>query len=96
MNQKQDLLAPLLMSMLQQVSGLWQFFFIYKKLLTFSTMINLDVSPSSDRGAILLKESVYSAIGICAYNLYDYIDFDSWFASKLFHEANSNDSMSPL
>jgi hypothetical protein len=36
---------------------------------------------------ILLKDAVYSAIQLGAYNLYDFVDFDAWFLNKLSHEA---------
>jgi hypothetical protein len=32
---------------------------------------------------VLAKEAVYNAAGVGAYELYDYVDFSSWFQSTL-------------
>ncbi|KAJ3045833.1 Importin-11 [Rhizophlyctis rosea] len=40
-----------------------------------------------DPKALLLKDAVYCAIGLCAHDLYDYVDFDSWYNTRLVHEA---------
>ncbi|KAJ3078402.1 Importin-11, partial [Quaeritorhiza haematococci] len=37
--------------------------------------------------ALLVKDAVYNACGLAANDLHDYVDFDSWFAGRLGHEA---------
>ncbi|KAJ3041390.1 Importin-11 [Rhizophlyctis rosea] len=41
----------------------------------------------NDPKSILLKDAVYAIAGLCAHDLYDYVDFDSWFRSRLIAEA---------
>nr|XP_023029960.1 importin-11 [Leptinotarsa decemlineata] len=46
---------------------------------------NILVSPE-DMPAILKKDAVYNAVGLCAFDLYDEIDFDGWFMNTLLQE----------
>lgn len=46
----------------------------------------LQLSPSSDVRDILIKESIYNAVGLVAFHLFDDVDFDSWFTSQLIYE----------
>lgn len=53
----------------------------------------IQLSPSSSVNDILIKESIYNAVGLVAFHLFDDIDFDSWFTSQLLvelklHEPN--------
>ena len=41
--------------------------------------------------ALLLKEAVYNAAGLAACELYEYIDYDSWYSSQLLHEMSVTD-----
>ena len=41
--------------------------------------------------ALLLKEAVYNAAGLAACELYEYIDYDSWYSSQLLHEMSVAD-----
>ncbi|KAJ3022476.1 UNVERIFIED_CONTAM: Importin-11 [Siphonaria sp. JEL0065] len=68
MSKHRDVLAPTLITMLQQVT---------------------DVNPGSDSNAILLKDSVYSAVAFCSYDLYDYLEFDNWFETRLLPESTT-------
>ena len=43
------------------------------------------VDPN-DLRAILLKDAVYNAVGLAAFNLYDEVDFDQWFSTTLRQE----------
>lgn len=43
--------------------------------------------------SILLREGCYRAIGISAFQLYDYIDFSSWFNNQLIKQLNLSQSM---
>lgn len=52
---------------------------------------NMLVSPD-DMQAILKKDAVYNAVGLCAFELYDEIDFDSWFVNTLFQELKIKDN----
>ncbi|KAI8613772.1 armadillo-type protein [Chytriomyces sp. MP71] len=67
-NKNREVLAPMLVSMLQQVA---------------------EVGPTSDTNAIRLKDAVYSAVAFCSYDLYDYLEFDSWFESRLLPESTA-------
>lgn len=40
-------------------------------------------SPAPD---ILIKESIYNAVGLTAFHLFDDVDFDNWFTSQLLYE----------
>ncbi|KAJ3192098.1 Importin-11, partial [Entophlyctis luteolus] len=46
-----------------------------------------DLSPQSNSSAILLKDAVYAAVGYCAYDLFDFMEFDQWFEQKLLKEC---------
>ncbi|XP_071587673.1 importin-11 isoform X4 [Heliangelus exortis] len=39
-----------------------------------------------DTGAILIKDAVYNAVGLAAYELFDSVDFDQWFKNQLLAE----------
>ncbi|XP_040277260.1 importin-11 [Bufo bufo] len=43
-------------------------------------------TPLEDLNAILIKETVYNAVGLTAYELFDTVDFDEWFKSQLLGE----------
>ncbi|TPX34316.1 hypothetical protein SmJEL517_g03017 [Synchytrium microbalum] len=45
--------------------------------------------PDTDPRCILLRDAVYSAVGLCAQDLYDLVDFDSWFTGRLIAEATN-------
>lgn len=47
--------------------------------------------PDADLQAILLKEAVYKAVGLAAYELYDEVDFDSWYSTHLLQELKISD-----
>jgi hypothetical protein len=38
---------------------------------------------------ILIKEAVYTAVGLVAYDLYDEVDFDNWFTGSLCQEISN-------
>jgi hypothetical protein len=38
--------------------------------------------------SILMKEAVYSAVGLCSHDLYDYLDFDEWSLTLLTESQN--------
>ncbi|CAH1155509.1 unnamed protein product [Phaedon cochleariae] len=42
--------------------------------------------PPEDMQGILKKDAVYNAVGLCAFDLYDEIDFDQWFVNTLLQE----------
>ncbi|KAJ3074453.1 Importin-11 [Podochytrium sp. JEL0797] len=73
MSKHRDVLAPVVMAMLQQVA---------------------EVSPTSNSESILLKDAVYSAAAYCSYDLYDYVDFDPWFETRLLPESITQPSPS--
>ncbi|XP_072393190.1 importin-11-like [Diabrotica undecimpunctata] len=52
---------------------------------------NVLVSPN-DMQAILKKDAVYNAVGLCAFDLYDAIDFDAWFTNTLYQELKVKDN----
>lgn len=52
---------------------------------------NVLVSPDDMQG-ILKKDAVYNAVGLCAFDLYDEVDFDSWFMNTLFQELKIKDN----
>ncbi|XP_053557296.1 importin-11 [Bombina bombina] len=43
-----------------------------------------------DRNALLIKDTVYNAVGLAAYELFDSVDFDEWFKSQLLGELRVN------
>lgn len=46
----------------------------------------LQLSESSEVNDILIKESIYNAVGLTAFHLFDEVDFDSWFNMQLLYE----------
>ncbi|KAJ3319161.1 Importin-11 [Blyttiomyces sp. JEL0837] len=54
-----------------------------------------EVTPAADLKSILLKEAIYSAVALGAYELHDYMDFDSWLDSKLMSEAQIGNNVNP-
>ncbi|KAM9263124.1 importin-11 isoform 3-T4 [Morus bassanus] len=50
-----------------------------------------------DTSAILIKDAVYNAVGLAAYELFDSVDFDQWFKSQLLAELQvSHDRYKPI
>lgn len=47
---------------------------------------SIQLTPTSDIQDILIKESIYNAVGLTAFHLFDDVDFDSWFTSQLVYE----------
>ncbi|KAG8598777.1 hypothetical protein GDO81_002737 [Engystomops pustulosus] len=43
-------------------------------------------TPLEDLNAILIKDTVYNAVGLAAFELFDSVDFDEWFRSQLLGE----------
>ncbi|CAM5144995.1 unnamed protein product, partial [Natator depressus] len=39
-----------------------------------------------DTNALLIKDAVYNAVGLAAYELFDSVDFDQWFKNQLLAE----------
>ncbi|XP_046727082.1 importin-11 isoform X1 [Silurus meridionalis] len=50
------------------------------------------VSDGEDSVQMLMKDSVYNAVGLAAYELFDSVDFDQWFKNQLLVELQCNDS----
>lgn len=48
----------------------------------------ITLTPESDLRDILLKDAIYNAAGISAFNLFDEVDFDAWFTNQLIQEAS--------
>lgn len=46
---------------------------------------SIQLTPESTQD-ILIKESIYNAVGLTAFHLFDDVDFDSWFTSQLVYE----------
>ncbi|XP_066195700.1 importin-11 [Sylvia atricapilla] len=47
--------------------------------------------------AILIKDAVYNAVGLAAYELFDSVDFDQWFKNQLLAELQvSHDRFKPI
>ncbi|CAH1127188.1 unnamed protein product [Ceutorhynchus assimilis] len=44
------------------------------------------IVPPENMPEILKKDAVYNATGLCAFDLYDEVDFDLWFRNTLVHE----------
>ncbi|KFU95493.1 Importin-11 [Chaetura pelagica] len=50
-----------------------------------------------DTSAILIKDAVYNAVGLAAYELFDSVDFDQWFKNQLLAELQvSHNSYKPI
>ncbi|KAJ7409525.1 Importin-11 [Willisornis vidua] len=50
-----------------------------------------------DTNAILIKDAVYNAVGLTAYELFDSVDFDQWFKNQLLAELQvSHDRYKPI
>jgi len=47
-----------------------------------------NVDSSKDLSVVLCKDAVYCAVGLASYELYDFIDFDNWFMTKLIADLN--------
>lgn len=50
----------------------------------------LQLTESSNAQDILIKESIYNAVGLVAFHLFDDVDFDLWFMSQLYSELKLN------
>lgn len=62
-------------------------------------MVHSLPSPSSlqDLSTILIKDTVYNAVGLAAYELFDSLDFDQWFEKQLLAELQvDHPSYKPL
>nr|CAI5838056.1 unnamed protein product [Callosobruchus analis] len=49
------------------------------------------VSPDDITG-ILKKDAIYNAVGLCAFDLYEEVDFDQWFTTTLLQELKIRDN----
>ncbi|XP_076251460.1 importin beta11 [Rhynchophorus ferrugineus] len=62
----------------------------YKDVLTpvVLEMINTSnvIVPPDDMSQILKKDAIYNAAGLCAFDLFDEVDFDQWFSNTLVQE----------
>lgn len=47
---------------------------------------SLQLTEGSEIQDILIKESIYNAVGLTAFHLFDDVDFDAWFTSQLVFE----------
>lgn len=47
---------------------------------------SIQLLPTSGIQDILIKESIYNAVGLTSFHLFDDVDFDSWFTKQLVHE----------
>ncbi|BBN14841.1 importin-11 [Marchantia polymorpha subsp. ruderalis] len=70
-----EMLAPLVVEMLKQASD---------NCPPAAPDADMQITP-----ALLLKEAVYNAVGVANYDLYDYIDFKSWYDSCLAQELHN-------
>ncbi|VEN37849.1 unnamed protein product [Callosobruchus maculatus] len=52
---------------------------------------NALVSPDDING-ILKKDAIYNAVGLCAFDLYEEVDFDQWFTTTLLQELKIKDN----
>ncbi|NXS61659.1 IPO11 protein, partial [Brachypteracias leptosomus] len=62
-------------------------------------MVHSLQGPSNveDTSAILIKDAVYNAVGLAAYELFDSVDFDQWFKNQLLSELQvSHDRYKPI
>ncbi|XP_074651521.1 importin-11-like [Tubulanus polymorphus] len=55
-----------------------------------------DVANSEDLTILLRKDAVYNAVGLASYDLFDEINFDEWFTSKLIPELHQAGPMNRL
>ena len=47
---------------------------------------SIQLTSTSSIQDILIKESIYNAVGLTAFHLFDDVDFDAWFTSQLVYE----------
>ncbi|KAG5672402.1 hypothetical protein PVAND_002533 [Polypedilum vanderplanki] len=47
---------------------------------------SIELTSTSDAQDILIKESIYNAVGLVTFHAYDEIDFDNWFKTQLLSE----------
>ena len=92
--------APMMVSTIQSVQGKGsskELVLIYHSSVAFpcSAPFLTPLLPGTGAGApaaaLLLKEAVYNAAGLAACELYEYIDYDSWYSSQLLHEMSVAD-----
>ncbi|KAF4803085.1 importin-11 isoform X2 [Turdus rufiventris] len=59
---------------------------------------NIEGSTNMENtNAILIKDAVYNAVGLAAYELFDSVDFDQWFKNQLLAELQvSHDRYKPI
>lgn len=46
----------------------------------------MSLNVNSDLNEILAKDAIYNAVGLSAFDLFDDVDFDSWFTNQLIPE----------
>ncbi|KAJ3017014.1 Importin-11 [Thoreauomyces humboldtii] len=56
-----------------------------------SMLQEASASPMNE-SSILLKDAVYCAVGLAAHDLYEQVDFESWFLGTLVAEASTGDT----
>ena len=54
-----------------------------------SCPIFAEACDPGDMNALLLKEAVYNAMGLAAFELFDEVDFDQWLTSHLLSELQN-------
>lgn len=47
---------------------------------------SIQLTQASEVQDIIIKESIYNAVGLTAFHLFDDVDFDSWFTTQLVYE----------
>lgn len=47
---------------------------------------SIQLQATSEIQDILIKESIYNAVGLTAFHLFDDVEFDTWFTDQLVHE----------
>lgn len=50
------------------------------------------IVPPNDMSQILKKDAIYNAAALCAFELYDEVDFDQWFTNTLLNELKIKDN----
>ena len=70
-----------------------EFEIISKKITSRSVFFFLpmfaEACDPGDMNALLLKEAVYNAMGLAAFELFDEVDFDQWLTSHLLSELQN-------
>lgn len=64
---------------------------VVPSLLAMATRVQT-VDANADAASLRVKDAVYKAVGLCAFDLYDELDYDKWYQTQLLSELSIYDT----